>query len=488
LFQYEEEGKYKMSNAILAKPNTITKLSNDYAPVALSNRIDALDIIRGFALIGILLMNIEWFNRPLVELSNFDVSLGGLDWASAWFVKVFVEGKFWKLFTLLFGMGFAIMLIKAQENDRPFGAWFIRRMTFLFIIGLFHMIFLWGGDILHQYAIGGLMLLAWIFILRANVMKKFDTPKVFLIIGLAMTILPLIAALFFATFKGLTVDKKHMEDNWQQKQLSKRLMTEFIDAQTINIRTIAPNKAISADLDKEAIEKHNTKAKRSADEVAAFTQGSYWVATKYRIEVAKERIKMAPIGTFFVGVPILLIGYWLIASGVMRQPERHRVFFKWLTFLGLGFGLFLSTTGTMINLHPASESAEQLKFISQGLFSLGKDVLAAGYLGSLVLLITNNKSRQFLLWLAPMGRMALTNYIAHSLILSSIFYGYAGGMFGEIARAEQMFLVVVVIVFQAIYSRIWLNHFQFGPLEWLWRSATYLKLQPLVIVKAKSLV
>ena len=96
-------------------------------------------------------------------------------------------------------------------------------------------------------------------------------------------------------------------------------------------------------------------------------------------------------------------------------------------------------------------------------------------------LLTHEKWQKRLAVFAPMGRMALTNYIMHSIVLTSIFYGYAGGYFGEISRAPQMLLVLAIIIFQLLFSRWWLSSYAFGPLEWLWRCLSYKKLQPMRI-------
>ncbi|MBA6252940.1 MULTISPECIES: DUF418 domain-containing protein [unclassified Colwellia] len=148
-----------------------------------SNRIQVMDLLRGFALIGIIMMNIEWFNRPVSALMSFDYSLTGFDWASSWLVKVFVEGKFYKLFSILFGMGFAIMLVRAQEADRKFGVWFTRRILVLFVFGMAYLIFLWGGDIIHDYAVGGLLLLGFVLLLRTKKLARFNTPATFAKVG-----------------------------------------------------------------------------------------------------------------------------------------------------------------------------------------------------------------------------------------------------------------------------------------------------------------
>ena len=145
----------------------------DLAPLAPDQRIEALDVVRGFALLGIFLMNIEFFNRETVGImEGMPLGLTGIDWWASWFVAYFVQGKFWTIFSLLFGMGFAVMLTRAERAGREFLAPYLRRLTGLAVFGALHYIFLWSGDILFSYAIGagGLLILlygAWKPILLA---------------------------------------------------------------------------------------------------------------------------------------------------------------------------------------------------------------------------------------------------------------------------------------------------------------------------------
>ncbi|MFT6207312.1 MAG: hypothetical protein ACJA0T_001218, partial [Colwellia sp.] len=166
-------------------------------PLDKHKRVDALDILRGLALVGILLMNIEWFNRAIISLGSHDTTLTGIDHAVGWLIRCFVEGKFYKLFALIFGMGFAVMLLRAKDAGRPFGAWFVRRMLVLLLIGIAHMIFLWGGDILHQYAIAGLILLAWV------TYKKTEDPKAYLKLALMWLMIPLFLVSFLGSILGM---------------------------------------------------------------------------------------------------------------------------------------------------------------------------------------------------------------------------------------------------------------------------------------------
>ena len=129
-------------------------------PLAANQRIEALDVVRGFALLGIFLMNIEWFNRPIVALGEgMPRGLTGIDWLASWFIAYFVAGKFWTIFSLLFGMGFAVMLVRAERAGRAFLKVYLRRILALAAFGGIHYIYLWEGDILFSYAVGALALL-----------------------------------------------------------------------------------------------------------------------------------------------------------------------------------------------------------------------------------------------------------------------------------------------------------------------------------------
>ncbi|WP_083602095.1 DUF418 domain-containing protein [Thalassotalea sp. PP2-459] len=506
----------------------MTTQSHDLSPVHAQQRINLLDYLRGFALIGILFMNVEWFNRPDVDLLQFDFTQTGGNWAASWLVKVFIEGKFYKLFSLLFGMGFAVMLIRAQEVGRPFGAWFTRRMIVLFVIGMCHLVFLWGGDILHDYAVAGLMLLGFVFILRWKKLSRFNTPTAFAKTGFTLILLPFIILTFVGIGYGVTHDNQKTSASWQEKseviaQVEQRILT----AQSVGefLLTSAEYKALNensnkqdetkksealtkipeqeqtsdhtenSDLDQhteestpeERIEKsvnkqYESKQKRhyrSVEEERIFTEGDYWQATQHRWEKAIRALGNTPFFALFICLPLFMVGYWLIASERLKHPEKHQSFFNTLCYGGLFFGLILSVSGVYLNLHPATKAAPELQAVGNNLFFLGQFVLCAGYVGLFVKVHQKRWFTRAFSWLSPLGKMALTNYISHSIIFTTIFYGYAGGMFGQIDRTQQMLFVVVVIIFQVIVSLIWLSYFRFGPLEWLWRSATYLKLQPM---------
>lgn len=148
------QGTISMDSGTPAVPD------QDLAPIAATQRIEALDVVRGFALLGIFLMNIEYFNRTLASLGQgMPRGLTGLDWWAGWFIAYFVQGKFWTIFSLLFGMGFAVMMTRATQAGRAFTIVYLRRVLTLAVFGAAHFVLLWEGDILFSYAVGALMLM-----------------------------------------------------------------------------------------------------------------------------------------------------------------------------------------------------------------------------------------------------------------------------------------------------------------------------------------
>jgi uncharacterized protein len=219
--------------------------------------------------------------------------------------------------------------------------------------------------------------------------------------------------------------------------------------------------------------------KDAVDERIAFTTGSYWDATRLRTRHGLKYLASTPA---FVGIVLLylfLLGYWLIVTGRMRNSQQHAGFFRNLMLIGLGFGIPLNVAAMLVTVHPAARGIDLLQGTSSGLFQLGQYVLSAGYLGTLVTLVNSLRWRKLVLWLAPLGRMALTNYLTHSIVLTTLFYGYGFGKFGHIARGPQMLIVVAIIALQLVFSRWWLQRCQYGPMEWVWRCLTYWQRQPL---------
>ncbi|WP_259364466.1 MULTISPECIES: DUF418 domain-containing protein [unclassified Colwellia] len=529
-----------MSNIQANVPESSASLSpriENLTPITISERIDAMDILRGLALIGILLMNIEWFNRAISSLGSQDTSLTGLDHAIGWLIRCFVEGKFYTLFALLFGMGFAVMLIRAKAAKRPFGAWFSRRMLVLMVFGFLHMVFLWGGDILHDYGFTGLLLLAWVTLLKKPLFKPYDNPTSFLKLALVWLSVPILLSVISGIGFGLSHSTEDLTAQWHEQikvaerveainlvqttsaqQNSEALTTTqaLIAASTIpDIKgdiessslasdpssspalatTSAPVKPTTAitdsvetalelfpqasiELQAQAIVAQQAEMQAAVlEENKVFTEGNYWQATEFRLNFALFMLTFTLPFAFTMLLPIFILGYWLVSSSIMKHYQEHALAFKIMAYLGLGLGTVLEVGGLLVEQHPVAKQVMLLQVVGETLFFIGQFVMTAGYFGLIMALLTAQKWRKRLAAFIPMGRMALTNYIMHSVILTTIFYGYAGGYFGEISRAPQMLIAFAIIVLQLRLSRWWLTHYAFGPLEWLWRCLSYKKIQ-----------
>ncbi len=452
------------------------------SPVEESARIDVMDILRGFALIGIVFMNIEWFNRSSTEIHTFDVSLTGIDHTIGWLIRAFVEGKFYKLFALLFGMGFAVMLLRAKEAGRPFGAWFTRRMLVLMLIGLAHNVLLWDGDILHDYAFAGLVFLGWIYLFEVRWLSRFNTPSAFLKIGLVWLMLPIAVMTFSGIKLGTQSSHEDIRQEWQYEVEVAAGVEQRLKEAAIEVEGEEPTtedrqeKEINAKVNNE-----RNWIREDEEQVEIMSGDSYVAAVQYRASYLPRDARKTMFFTMFLLVPIFLVGYWFVASGVLKRHREHRQLFTSLAIVGLALGTILSVAGLLMEQHPIWDISKSMSTIAFWIFTLGELALTAGYLGLIVVLVGRPVFHRVLKQLAPFGRMALTNYIMQTVILALIFYGYAGGLFGQVSRASQMLIAAAIIAFQLVLSAWWLRRFRFGPLEWIWRSATYLSWQPMKI-------
>jgi uncharacterized protein len=313
---------------------------------------------------------------------------------------------------------------------------------------------------------------------------------------------PFVAATIAALVFDIRFDAAQLEERWQEEQhitatVDARMelpVVESEDADQSLSDDADDSDTEAAEEDKELTKEEEIeqaideavegKREHEADvkeEIDVFTSGTYWQATKYRIDYAQTVLMFTPLFTLMMLLPIFLIGYWFVASGTLRNHRDNHHIFKPMALIGMSFGMFFTVAGLTIIQQPASNVTDILQGAGQVMFAFGQFVLCAGYLGSIVLLLASPAWLKRLKQFAPMGRMALTNYIMHSVILVAIFYGYGGGMFGEISRAPQMLIVATIIIFQLYFSAWWLSHYRFGPLEWVWRSLTYKAIQPMRI-------
>ena len=406
-------------------------------PVAGTDRIQALDALRGFALLGILLMNIEGMVGPLMgAMTGVDPALQGADrWMDA-AIYLGVQGKFFPLFSMLFGMGFAVMLRRAETAGRPFLGLYLRRVGVLLAFGLAHALLVWPGDILVAYSLMGLLLGLFF---RGTPQSRL--PKW----GIGLMLLPVAFTLALG------------------------LLGSAMQAM--------PDEARAGFDEAMARQAEQTAAVLEAQR-QAYGSGDFAAATAQRFADFKGMLGFTLVyGPFLLG--LFLVGAWFTRSEAITRPGGYLRLFARLRWFALAVGLAM-VLGSFA-LVPSMDFARlDLRASSaQVLQMMGGTLMALAYLAWFVRGLQSPALGPWLGRLAPAGRMALTNYLMQSLVCTGIFYGYGLGYFEQLPRAWQPLFVLALFGLQVALSHWWLARFRFGPMEWLWRALTYLQLPPM---------
>lgn len=329
--------------------------------IPLEQRIATLDVLRGFALFGVLLVSMLDFSSSALRSDTLGARGSVLDQVVDIAIAFFAITKFYLLFSFLFGVGFAVQMRRMAATNRPFTGFYLRRLLVLLLIGVAHAALLWDGDILRLYAVaGGLLLLV-----------RNWSDRVLLALAGAIALVGLVG------FRLVPYEAT----------------TTMVSAQ-------------SRDL---------------------FTNGTYPELVLYRL--GQQTILDIQIPMVLV---MFLVGFALVGNGLfLRGFEVKRM---WMVSVGIHIG------------------APLLSFVYAALVLLYAEKLT---------------------FFAPVGQMALTNYVAKSLIATTLFYGYGFGLYDQVLPTSMLILVLIIFVGQIVFSRFWLARYRFGPMEWLWRSLTY---------------
>lgn len=397
-------------------------------PIGSAGRIGAIDTLRGFAVLGILIINVQFMSmiggggmNPTAYL-EFEGTNGWI-WVLS---HVLAEQKFMTIFSMLFGAGILLMAARVEEQGARPRTLHYRRMTILLVIGLAHAYFIWYGDILVTYALCGML----VFPLRRY------RPRTLILMGTIVVAVASILSLFFGWSMPFwsAGDLDHLRADW------------------------------------------SPSIEEIADDAAAY-RGNYAEVFLHRAPAAFESHTVIFLiwGLWRAG-GLMLIGMGLQKLGVFAAECSTR-FYAVLVMVGVLVGIPLVSYGLYRNIE-AGWSMEYSFFLG-GQFNYWASLLVSlGWVG-LVMLACKSPSLAFVTTpLAAVGRMAFTNYLMQSIIGTTIFYGYGFGWYGKVERAGQMAVVLLVWVTQLIASPIWLKYFRFGPMEWLWRSLTYGRRQP----------
>jgi uncharacterized protein len=464
--------------------------ASELTPISAGERIEALDVVRGFALIGIFLMNVEWFTRPITELgTGVDASQTGLGYLASWFVYTFVQGKFWTMFSLLFGMGFAVMLTRAESTEREFVKPYIRRIIGLFLFGSAHFVMIWTGDILHNYAITALALLlittrswkTWLAVfvsaLAIALTMQFTDRKPEAI-WMMVSLLAVVGVLMHFLNRG-SIDRYY---KWGVVLYSLPFVIGLTFTGVTSAFPQLKPKETAQQVQEAKTKREERKAKyvkERAEEVRIYTQASYADSVMFRAKQYQEDIKFAA-GLSFLALPMFLLGFWFVRSGVITNLRENLGLFRRLATWTLPLGLTMTLVS--VAMYPSFirfTGPDPLRNMAQMLFEWAMLPTCIGYVSLLICLLHTGIGEKILSPLRHAGRMALTNYLGASIIGTLFFSGYGLGYWGQVSRAGQVVFVVVVFSMQLLFSRWWLSKFRYGPMEWLWRAITYWHVPPM---------
>jgi uncharacterized protein len=423
------------------------------APVVGADRIASLDVLRGVAILGILVMNIYAFAMPFPAYSD-PLLMGGTDalnMGTWFFTHILFDQKFLSIFAMLFGAGIILMTGRAEAKGAKYGRIFYRRQLWLVLLGALHAYLIWFGDILFLYAVIGM--LAYLF--------RNKTPRTLIII--ACCLLPVMLLLSFGMgfsmqkFEGMAAEVQVSVDAGDEVTEEQQEILDEWDEQR-------PMMAPDAETIQEDVDTH---------------LGSYADIIEKRVPlVMMMQIFMVFLFGIWRVLALMLLGMALMKSGVL-SAERSTGFYRKMVLICYAVGLPM-TVYSAFDLYAHDFSA--LYVFKTGSISnyFGSIIVGLGHIGLVMLMIKARVLQKLLQRFAAVGRMALTNYLMHSVLLTTVFYGYGFGLYGSISRFGQMGFVVAVIVLQLLLSPWWLARYRFGPVEWLWRSLTYWKPQPML--------
>lgn len=409
--------------AVTAPPKTTV------GPITAAERISEIDILRGFALFGILLVNMASYGHSFYEYVMLKpVPTGTLDQIATFVVAFFGEGKFYSLFSFLFGFGLAIQMSRAESRGTPFVPIYLRRMLALLAIGLVHAYLIWVGDILVPYALLGFLLLLF----------RKSKPRTLLIWAIIMLVLITVINLGLL---GLT-----------------------------SLAYLTPESAAMMDQATQDAMAQYTEAAEQSNRI--YATGSFAEITAQR---ANDLGFLYPVTLFIVPniFAMFLLGLAAGKQGIFQNIAAHLPLFKKLQF----WGLVLGVAGNLLYAVGARFSNPNvptlISFLATTGQTFGAPLLSAFYLSTIVLLAQNPVWRRRLMVLEPVGRMALSNYLFQSLVCTAIFYSYGLGLYGQIGPAAGVLLTFIIYIVQIPLSNWWMKRFQYGPVEWLWRTLTY---------------
>ncbi len=393
-------------------------------PVEKKQRIEILDVIRGFAIAGILIANIQsWSGYKFVPFDLLErLPYYEYNSLAKHLFMIFIDTKFYAIFSILFGIGFYLQFNKFRDDQDAFIHTYRRRLGFLMLFGAVHAFF-WSGDILLIYGLVG-----FVFILFRNLPnKKLLTWAI--IIYYIWLIKDVVAVMFFPDF--------------MHRQLTA----------------------------------YKTYPDMTPEQITAYFQhGTVWeVLNTNWHNLFWRYVDLIPAGRLAKILALFLFGFYLMNTSYFKVRAHSR---KLLTIFAIS-GLFFTILADRIGGNMAIFSSNTLDIVYKAVAVTGQILLAMAYINALTILHEYRPWKKVLHLLSYVGRMSFSNYIMHTAFGYLIFYSFFGQRFGSMGIVQITLLALALYVLQIIISMVWLRYFRFGPLEWLWRCLTYGKIFPI---------
>ena len=406
-------------------------------PVQPKEREIFMDVLRGFAVLGIFIANLgsgfSWYNEERHLTGPFLVP--GWDHKMTFLHHMFIEGKFYSIFSLLFGWGIALQIKRGIAKGVDAAPTVRRRLLFMLVLGFIHLM-LWPGDIVFFYALLGFLLLP---------LRKFSN-KTLLITGGLLLLSPILLYWLKMTWPDLNypAQKLNQTGNW--------------------------------------VDSHLNHINSEEDFYKFINKASWWNVLKGNISGFFYRYGYL----FFVSriskvLGMFLIGYVIGRSDFYKNILRYKKLLIWVIVIGLVIGL---PANYFLAHYMSTAEGDYYNLKIKGLYStiayaLGVAPLAMAYVALFMLAFQTEPGKKILSILAPVGKMAFSNYILQTLAGNFVFLNAGLGFMGTIGPVYYTLFGVLFFILQIIISTIWLRFFNYGPIEWLWRSATYRKWQPM---------
>jgi uncharacterized protein len=427
-------------------------------PVASHDRIPALDAARGVALLGILFVNVQLFFEPLGRLLASRPPEGAGDAAAWWFVKIFCEGKFYPLFSMLFGMGLVLQLRRARTAGRPFTGLYLRRLALLAAFGIAHIVLIWAGDILLVYSIAGLILL---LASRLSTRALLAGAAAFLLIAeLLSTVAGVLSVLGPETpttapdpgaesTPAAPAGESPPTGSRSFRHTPFGRLIEGFESGTAG----PPNSPLWIETESEAMR-----------------QGPFSQALLFRLLTFAMHMVFMLFGSWWHVLAMFMLGAALMRLDIF-EPHR-RAWHRRFLIAGALVGLPLAVLGAAL---PSLADAPWAIVVLGPPAMIGATLMSLGYLGAVVLAATSNPRAVPVLWLARAGRMALTIYLAESVLATFFSYHWGLAWFGRLGGPERLAMAAGMYAVLLLAANLWLRAFRMGPMEWLWRTGTYLR-------------